>query len=80
MTLVIADSAGAGAALRPQDLDPNTTRALNDLGVVVGGPGAAGFTALFAATAIVGYRHGAIPAPVAEFSALAAITQPLGYG
>jgi hypothetical protein len=42
--------------------------------------GAAGFTALFAATAIVGYRHRAIPAPVAGFSALAAITQPLAYG
>ncbi|MGH2966835.1 MAG: hypothetical protein ACRDMH_15830 [Solirubrobacterales bacterium] len=79
-SLLIAASAGAVAALRPEDLDPNTTRALNDLGVVAGGPGAAGFTALFAATAIVGYRHRAVPAPVAGLSALAAITQPLAYG
>jgi hypothetical protein len=79
-TLLIGASAIAVAALRPEDLDPNTTRALNDLGVVVGGPGAAGFTAFFAATAIVGYRHGAVPAPIAGFSALAAITQPLAYG
>lgn len=80
VTLLIAASAGAVAALRPEDLDPNTTRALNDLGVVVGGPGAAGFAALFAATAIVGYRFRALPAPIAGLSALAAITQPLAYG
>jgi hypothetical protein len=79
-SLMVAASAGAVAALRPEDLDPNTTRALNDVGVVVGGPGAAGFTALFAATAIVGYRHGALPAPIAGLAALAAITQPLAYG
>ena len=53
------------------------TRALNDFGRRCGAPAAAGFTALFAATAIAGYRHGALPAPVAGFSALAAITQPL---
>jgi hypothetical protein len=79
-TLLIAVTAGATAALRPTDLDPNTTRALNDIGVVAAGPGAAGFTALFAATAIAGYRFNAIPAPVAGMSALAAITQPLAYG
>jgi hypothetical protein len=80
VTLLIAGSATAVAALRPEDLDPNTTRAFNDLGVVAGAPGAAGFTALFAATAIAGYRDRAVPAPVAGFSALAAITQPLTYG
>jgi hypothetical protein len=80
VTLLVAATAGAVAALRPTELDPNTTRALNDFGVVVGGPGAAGFTALFAATAIAGYRFKAIPAPVAGMSALAAITQPLAYG
>lgn len=79
-TLLVGITAGAAAALRPTELDPNLTRALNDLGVVAGGPGAAGFTALFAATAIVGYRFKAIPAPVAGMSALAAITQPLAYG
>jgi hypothetical protein len=80
VTLLVAASAGAVAALRPTELDPNTTRMLNDVAVVAGGPGAAGFTALFAATAIAGYRFKAIPAPVAGMSALAAITQPLAYG
>jgi len=80
VTLLVAAGVGATAALRPTELDPNTTRALNDIGVVMGGPGAAGFTALFAATAIAGYRFKAIPAPVAGMSALAAITQPLAYG
>jgi hypothetical protein len=80
VTLVIAVTAGAAAALRPTELDPNTTRALNDLGVVAAGPGAAGFTAFFGAIAIVGYRFKAVPAPVAGMSALAAITQPLAYG
>ena len=80
MTLMIGLTATGAAAFHPDGLDPNLTRALNDIGVVAGGPGAAGFTALFAATAIAGYRHGALPAPVAGFSALAAITQPLGYG
>ena len=80
VTLLVAAGVGAAAALRPTELDPNTTRALNDIGVVIGGPGAAGFTALFAATAIAGYRFKAIPAPVAGMSALAAITQPLAYG
>ena len=47
---------------------------------MAGGPGAAGFTAFFAATAIAGYRFKAMPAPVAGMSALAAITQPLAYG
>lgn len=80
VTLLIALTAAATAAFRPDELDPTLTRALNDFGVVAGAPGAAGFTALFAATAIAGYRHGALPAPVAGFSALAGITQPLTYG
>ena len=79
-TLLIALTASAAAAFRPDELDPTLTRALNDFGLVAGAPGAAGLTALFAATAIAGYRHGALPAPVAGFSALAAITQPLAYG
>ncbi len=68
------------AAFRPDEIDPTITRAVSDINIVCGAPAAAGFTALFAATAIVGYRHRALPAPVAGFSALAAITQPLGLG
>src|ERR671936_422667 len=39
-TLLVGASAGAVAALRPEDLDPNTPRALNDRGGVGVGPGA----------------------------------------
>jgi hypothetical protein len=80
VALLLAVTAAAAAAFRPDQVDPNLTRALNDFGTLAAAPGAAGFTALFAATAIAGYRHGALPAPIAGFSALAAITQPLAYG
>jgi hypothetical protein len=79
-TLLVGGAAIGVAALRPIDVDPAITRAMSDLSFVLGGPGAAGFTAFFGAIAIVGYRHNALPAPVAGFSALAAITQPLAYG
>jgi hypothetical protein len=78
--LVVGGGAIATAAFRPQDLDPNLTRALNDLGVMVGVPAVGAFSALFGATAIVGYRHKALPASVAGLSALAAVLQPLGVG
>lgn len=77
---IVAFGATAAAALRPTELDPTVTRAINDLGLMVGAPGAAAVMALFGATAIAGYRHGALPAPVAGFSALAAICQPLSFG
>jgi hypothetical protein len=80
VALLIGVAGGEASAFRPDQLDPNLTRALNDFGTVAGAPGAAGFTALFAATAIAGYRLGALPAPIAGFSALAAITQPLALG
>ena len=80
VSLLIALTGAAAAAFHPDQVDPNLTRALNDFGTLGAAPGAAGFTALFAATAIAGYRHGALPAPIAGFSALAAITQPLAYG
>jgi hypothetical protein len=77
---MVAVASAAAAAFHAGEVDPAITQALNDLGLVVGAPAAAGVTALFGATAIVGYRHGAVPAPVAGFSALAAITQPLAFG
>ena len=80
VTLLIALSATAVAALRPSEVAPSITRAMSDLGVMAGGPGAAGFTAFFGAIAIVGYRYRPFPAWVAGFCALAAITQPLAYG
>ena len=77
---IVALTATAAAAYRPTELDPNLTRALNDMAVLTGGPAAAAIAAFFGATAIVGYRHKAVPAPVAGFCALAAITAPLGFG
>ncbi len=70
----------AAAAFRPEEIDPNITRALNDFGAMTAGPAAGALTALFAATAIAGYRHRFVPPWVAGFSALAAITQPLALG
>jgi hypothetical protein len=78
--LAVGLTGGATAALRPEEVDPNLTRALNDFGILIGGPAAGAFTALFAATAIAGYRHKALPAPIAGFSALSAITQPFAFG
>jgi hypothetical protein len=78
--LIVGISAFATAAFRPDELDANVTRALSDFGALTGGPAAAALTAFSAATAIAGYRHGALPAPVAGFSALSAITQPLALG
>jgi hypothetical protein len=67
------------AAFHPQGADPGVTRALSDFGTLVAAPASAGFTALFAAAAVAGYRHGALPAPVAGISALAAIGQLFAY-
>lgn len=79
-TLMVGLTAVAAAAFRPEEIDPNLTRALNDFGALIAGPAAGGLTAFAAATAIAGYRHGALPAPIAGFSALSAITQPLAFG
>ena len=67
------------AAFHPQGVDPGVTRALSDFGTLAAAPAAAGFTALFAAASVAGYRHGALPAPVAGISALAAIGQLFAY-
>jgi hypothetical protein len=77
---LLALTGTASAAFHPGEVDPTITRALSDIGVLAVAPAAAAFTAVFAATAVAGYRHGTFPAPVAGLSALAAITQPLAYG
>jgi hypothetical protein len=78
--LIVGGGAIATAAFRPQELDPNLTRALNDFGVLVGALAVGAFTALFGATAIVGYRYKALPDSVAGLSALAAVLQLPGLG
>lgn len=77
--LLLGLTAFQAAAFRT-DASADTVRGLYDLGTVAGAPAAAALTALFGATAIVGYRHRPFPAPVAGFAALAAITQPLALG
>ena len=68
------------AAYRPEVTAPQLTRALSDFGAIIGAPASAGFMALFGASAIAGYRHGAFPAPVAGLSALGAVCAPLAFG
>lgn len=67
------------AAFHPA-ADPQVIHAFADFGSMCAAPAAAGFVALFAATAVAGYRHGAFPAWVAGISALAAIGQAFAYG
>jgi|tagenome__1003787_1003787.scaffolds.fasta_scaffold20164461_2 hypothetical protein len=70
---------GLTAALHPQGYDPNLLRSWADFGALAGAPAAAGFTAMFTATAIAGYRHGALPAPIAGIAATAAIGQAFAF-
>ena len=77
--LVVALGGYLAAAIHPQAADPSVTRALSDFATLIGAPAAAGFTAMFAATAVAGYRHDALPAPVAGIAALAAICQVFAY-
>jgi hypothetical protein len=77
--VLVAMAAALAASFRAGSVDPTLTQALNDLSVLVAAPAAAPFTALFAATAIVGYRYRPVPAAVAGFSALAAIGQPFAF-
>jgi hypothetical protein len=77
---VVALGAGFVAALRPGETSPEIVRAFNDLGVVAGAAAVGPFAALFLATAIVGLRFGALPAPVAWLAAIAGVLQLLTLG
>lgn len=77
---LVAITASAAAAFRPDEVDPTITMSLHNVGLVVAAPAAAGFTALFAASSIVGYRRGAFSPGVSGVLALAALTQPFAYG
>jgi hypothetical protein len=78
-SLVFTLTAFEASAFRT-DASPDVVRGLFDLSTVSAAPAFAGVTALFAATAIVGYRHRPFAAPVAGFAALAAVAQPLALG
>jgi hypothetical protein len=77
--LVVGVTGYLAAAFHPQGVDPNLTRAFSDFAALIAAPAAAGLTALFAAASVAGYRHGALSAPVAGISALAAIGQLFAY-
>jgi hypothetical protein len=77
--LVAGVSAYLAAAFHPLQTGPGVIRGLSDFGTLVAAPAAAGFTAMFAAVAVAGYRLKALPAPVAGISALAAIGQLCAY-
>ncbi len=77
--LVVTLTAFDAAAFRT-DASADVVRGLFDLSTVSAAPAFAGATALFTATAIVGYRYRPFAAPVAGFAALAAISQPLALG
>jgi hypothetical protein len=78
--LSIGFSTEAVAAYRPQGVDPGLTRALADIFVLSGVAAIPGFTALFAASAIVILRTGAFPAWLGWLLVVAAAVQPLTFG
>jgi hypothetical protein len=78
--LLVGLSTEAVAAYRPQGVDPGLTRALNDVFVLSGVAAIPGFTALFAATAIVILRSGAFPAWLGWLLVIAAAVQSLTFG
>jgi hypothetical protein len=77
--LLVGLAAYGAAAFHPLEAGTNVTHALSDFAAIIAAPAAAAFTALFAATAVAGYRHGALPAPIAGISATAAIGQLFAY-
>jgi hypothetical protein len=68
------------AGYRPEQLTPELTRALNDVGVLMAVPAAAGITAFYAAIAIVALRSDPLPDWLGWLSAVTAVLQPLAFG
>jgi hypothetical protein len=73
--LMVGLTAALTAAFRPDDVDPGVTRAFNDFFVVSAAPATSALAAFFASTALVGFRHGALPGWAAWTSAIAAVCQ-----
>jgi hypothetical protein len=68
------------AGYRPEQLTPELTRALNDIGVLMAVPAAAGITAFYAAIAIVALRSDPLPDWLGWLSGVTAVLQPLAFG
>jgi hypothetical protein len=78
--LVVGFCSEAVAAYRPQGVDETITRALADVFALSGVASIPGFTALFAATALVIFRSGAFPAWLGWLLVIAAAVQSLTFG
>lgn len=79
MYFVVVLSAALAATLRAGDVDPEVTQAISDLHIVVAGPTAAGFIALYGAAAYIGYRYRAMATPLVVLLALAALSGFTSY-
>lgn len=78
--LVVTIGTSLVAANRPDQLTPEVTRMLNDIGVLLGVPAAAGIAAFFGAIAIVVLRTEALPDWLGWLSGLTAVAQFLAFG
>jgi hypothetical protein len=78
--LLVAITASAVAAHRPDEVSPELTRALNDVATLVGVPMIAALVAFFGATAVVILRRDVLPQWLGWLSAITAVAQPLTFG
>lgn len=78
--LMTALTAVAAAAFRPDETSPELIRTLNDVAVLSGGPAAAGFAALFGATALVILRSDGLAEWLGWLAGVTAVTQLLPLG
>jgi hypothetical protein len=73
--LMLGIASAETAAFRPDDVDPGVTRAFSDFFAISAAPATSALVAFFAATAIAGFRHRALPEWAAWISAIAAVCQ-----
>ena len=76
---VIGLTAAATAAFRTGS-PPEVTQSLNDVFILVGGPGAAAFAAFFIAAGLLGLRTDALASPVGALLVLCGLLQLLAIG
>jgi hypothetical protein len=77
---IVATTAVAVAAHRPDEISPELTRALNDVGLLAGVPGIAGLIAFFAATGLTLTRTTLMPDWLGWLALVAAAAQLLTFG
>jgi hypothetical protein len=77
---LLAMTAVAVAAHRPDEISPELTRALNDMGLLVGVPAIAGLSAFFGATGLSILRSALMPDWLGWLAIVAAAAQLLTFG